>query len=1797
MSFTSDYLKKKQQLQSNPLQRGAPRFTLPTTSSGVTQKASTVKPAATKTAAGSSTSRPSVTVSSSNKLASSVSNRFDEIRNPSSASTLPLFPQLQPLESPISKPVFSSIVQNDTDEILDSVLGTDRQDLINQKSRLEQQINSARNSNVGGIGTFGHSNDSNAARIRALMEELDRVSAQLEAQSKAELADYEKKVSEAKKAQRTNTAKTNLARRSHGFTYEDSQEAQERAKELLRETENAQRSVEGVEYKQKYQDITRGSDFTGQFLSNYDVGKISEDEALAWNTYLNDPSEENLVYAENVSTAKEAYQSRNALPLGSNSGNALITRDFAGYLPQFLGQNIAGAKGALAGAALGTVLPVAGTASGAKAGYAAGRAMYGYETARGRVFKSLLDAGVPEEQAKEAANDEAVISSVIEGGDAAIDILTLGFNNLLKKGGQKAAKSGWKNILKNYATNVGSEAAQEWVQEGVSIANQSRSGTGVLNLVGETAGQIGRSVSGQDPESLSQMNQAAATGARIAALVGGSTLAGNTILANAVNRTSLPSSIDTTRQANANLNNPEFVERTTSEAIQNVNQNLNRQPVTLPSVQAQETVNAQPAPSVQTQTETTVQRRQGVQVPIETRTWQDAGNRKVNAFQYDHPELRPYYAEAARALKYDLASSVKGERMPIYDASSGTRDIIGYTGTKRSVTEPIAQALDNAKLSYAQIDKAIDDLIADNGQENYAAAKKLELVLDDMLTNGYTDSDGYDVPPNQAYLEARERANNGGTEYSMSEDEWNSLMAQEPADDGLLLPMVNGPESSVGAARKGFDPWSAFQGTKSEFFPEGANAARPVDVPTTDAEGNPIRKTASTAMGAKAIPDEVVGEIQNMVMSGDLSYTRMTDQDSINRAVRTIEADGFQRSMEKFTDSVKKGVVSKDLATLGQQLLVNAANAGDANATAELLSLYAQMETTAGQAVQAASILRKLEPTAQLYAAQKAASNLEQTLSKKLNGQNITIDPSLIDEFNQQTDQAGRDVVLDKIYQNIADQVPSTWKDKWNAWRYLAMLGNPRTHVRNVVGNVGFQPVRYTKDRIASLIESGVNAASGGKLQRTKSFAYNPDLYAAAWQDYDNVADVLSGNKYDDVQSIINDKRTIFKTKPLEAARRGNSNLLGIEDMWFKRITYADALSGYLNANGVTAEQLKNGTVDSSLMSAARDYAGQEALKATYNDKNVVSNKVVQAAKSLGTFGEAVLPFKRTPANILVRGVEYSPVGLAKGLTYDLYKVKNGEMTGAQAIDNIAAGMTGSGLMLLGAMLAASGIVTGGAGEDDKQAEFNELTGGQTYALNLPGGGSVTLDWLAPEALPFFMGVQAMQSFGEEGLTGDTITSAFASISEPMLEMSMLQSLNDLIDNVSYAASNEKLSGLVGSSLISYLTQAIPTIGGQIERTFEDKRYSTYTNKDSLLPTDVQYALGKASAKIPGWDFQQVPYIDAWGREEETGLLPMRALNNFLNPAYTSSLNVTPVDEEIQRLYNSTGIGSVIPSRADKSITVNGEDINLSGDKYVEYAKAKGETAFDLLSSIIDTSAYKGLSDDEKVKLISDVYEYANSVGKAAVSNYKLDGFSAKVQSTGVDPADYILYRSTADQDGNDSVTQSESASALLPMKNLTTTEKGKVWQSQNSSWSEKKNPFTGALASAGIDASTATSILNKYSEVYNMDIKPGEQAAELSKFLDGLDLTTDQRAVVDDTYKFYNMFPAKIKAYSVDTMSNAAQSKWHRVQAWGMSEDDYLKYYPMVSSGKKAECIQKLQDAGMTQDQANYFWSLVKNK
>ena len=825
---------------------------------------------------------------------------------------------------------------------------------------------------------------------------------------------------------------------------------------------------------------------------------------------------------------------------------------------------------------------------------------------------------------------------------------------------------------------------------------------------------------------------------------------------------------------------------------------------------------------------------------------------------------------------------------------------------------------------------------------------------------------------------------------------------------------VNGDVSqSVGAAAAGFGPYTN-QLRQFGAIPEGENPARPIDVPQRTSPENRVSRTARTILEAAATPDSAVGDIGQAVVDGQFSYMPVTNQQATAAAEQTIRDKGWEQALADWRADVRSGQTSERTTAMGATLYNNAVNAGDTQAALDIAYDMSVAIRNGARATQAARILKTLTPSGKLYMLQKEVSRLNGDLTEQLTGQReIQIDEALADAYlNAETGEA-RDAALQAIYQNIADQMPANFREKWNAWRYMAMLANPRTHVRNVVGNVGFQPLRMTKNLVAAAIESGLNAA-GVNVGRTHAFLANPNLYRAAWQDYDNVADVLGGNKYNDAQSEIADRRRIFNTSVLEGIRRGNSRALELEDVLFKRITYADTLANYLQANHVTAEQLQRGEVDANLLARARDYAGQEALRATYQDRNAFSNRVNRLVRDAGVVGQAILPFSRTPANILARGVEYSPAGLAKALTYDLYQVQRGNKTAAQAIDAIAAGLTGSALMALGAYLFSEGLVTTGGG-DSEDDEWRELMGHQNYALELPNGTSVTLDWLAPESLPFFMGVELASSMGEGGMDAESIYDALRSVANPMLELSMLQSVNDLIDSVQYAE-EAPLAAMIPSAVISYFSQAIPTIGGQIERTGEESRMSTYTDRNSPIPTDVQYALGRASSRIPGWDYQQTPYIDAWGREEGSGDELTRFVNNFLNPAYVSQVDVDNVERELQRVRDATGDTSVFPDRAARYFMVDGERKDLTAEEYDTYARILGRTRYGLVTQAMQMPEYRRMSDTEKADYIGSLYEYANAVAKSEVSDYALDGWIANArtapQDIGVSPAEYIaLYQ------------------------------------------------------------------------------------------------------------------------------------------------------------------------------------------
>lgn len=819
-------------------------------------------------------------------------------------------------------------------------------------------------------------------------------------------------------------------------------------------------------------------------------------------------------------------------------------------------------------------------------------------------------------------------------------------------------------------------------------------------------------------------------------------------------------------------------------------------------------------------------------------------------------------------------------------------------------------------------------------------------------------------------------------------------------------------------------------------IPKGERPTREVRVPRKTAEDKKVSQTVRTILEAGATPEELVPNLEKLTADGTFSYDVYTDKQAIQEAADRIGGTngvGWEEAQREWFRAMEHGEASKKNTVMGWTLYDNAANSGDTGLAIDILKQMVVSQRSAAQALQATRVMKKLSPAGQLYGVQRSVNSLQNELNQrygKKNGPTLKIDRELAEELMEARDQAERDKILKEIYRDIGRQLPSRFVDKWNAWRYLAMLGNVRTHVRNVAGNAGFLPVAAVKDLTATAIEAAVSRVSGGKLNRSKALvgAGKGDraLLKAAWGDYANVQDAaMSGRKYDDLSNAnqyIEEGRVIFKTKALEQIRRANSRLLEGEDQLFSKPHYAYAMAQYCKANGITAEQIAAGKG----LDRAREYAVLEAQKATYRDTNAFSYLISRrfreqgeyknAAHAANMLADGVLPFRKTPANILVRGVEYSPLGLLTGLKQALWDVRQGTKTGAEAIDSISAGLTGTGLMALGIYLAAEGLIRGHGSDDDKEKQFEELMGHQAYALELPDGTSVTLDWLAPEALPFFVGVNLWEQTGKgkEQATLADLLSATATVTEPLLEMSCLQSLNAVFDAVGYAR-DEGMDGLtkaLASAATSFLTQAQPTLLGQVERTLEDKRYTTFLEQDGFLTGDMQYALGKASARVPGWDFQQIPYIDAWGRTEGTGTAGARSFNNFLNPAYTASVNESEMEQELLRLYQATGMASVLPRRAERSFPVNEEEKHLNAREYVKYAREKGQTAYTILEELTRSEPYRTMNDEERAETVSKAYAYANAWAKTRVSDYEPEDWTRKAievcRDTGMKPAVYV---------------------------------------------------------------------------------------------------------------------------------------------------------------------------------------------
>lgn len=593
-------------------------------------------------------------------------------------------------------------------------------------------------------------------------------------------------------------------------------------------------------------------------------------------------------------------------------------------------------------------------------------------------------------------------------------------------------------------------------------------------------------------------------------------------------------------------------------------------------------------------------------------------------------------------------------------------------------------------------------------------------------------------------------------------------------------------------------------------------------------------------------------------------------------------------------------------------------------------------------------------------------------------------------EFLSAESDEKRDEIADRIVSVIALQLPGTMREKLRSWRYLSMLCNVRTHMRNIMGNAGMLGAREIKDVFGAGLEFAFRkkiAKLGG--ERTKAII-NPAsksdraLLNLAEERFKQIKDVIEGNKYLEADKI-EERRRIYGPAAMEWIRRKSSGLLSAEDSAAMFVTFRSAYAQYLKASGFLAKD----TIDDDFQRRATEYAIKEAQEATFHDASNLArliNKFERSGNAAGFFVGGLMPFKQTPINVAKRMVEYSPASLIRG-TVNLIRANDAQEF-IDGLNNLSKGLTGSSIMAIGYFLARAGILVAGGDPDEKEKEtsYRKLFGRQMYAIN-GKGWSYTIDWLAPAAAPLFAGAFLYESLTADGYSPDDVfkvASALASILNPLLELSMLDGISSALK--SYESGAQQAVDIGISALTSYLGQYIPTLFGQIARSVDSIQRSTYATGDSTIEKALKRFVLQSAAKIPGLSKLLEPALDAHGNaiERPGGSFFGRLLLNTISPGYLSISSAEDVDRELLRLYEQTGNTGVLPKPSTETtyVTVDGENLKFTEGEVASYFQTYATCAFSELSGIIASDGYKEMTDEEKTDLIEGIFSDASDYAK-----------------------------------------------------------------------------------------------------------------------------------------------------------------------------------------------------------------------
>lgn len=715
-------------------------------------------------------------------------------------------------------------------------------------------------------------------------------------------------------------------------------------------------------------------------------------------------------------------------------------------------------------------------------------------------------------------------------------------------------------------------------------------------------------------------------------------------------------------------------------------------------------------------------------------------------------------------------------------------------------------------------------------------------------------------------------------------------------------------------------------------------------------------------------------------------YKQITNKDSLNEAFDKLNKSGASETF-RWSNIDSKTATATDVAE-GWILLKQYNDTGDYDSAIVVAKKMKEMGTSAGQTVQAFNIMERMTPEGMVKYAQSELTDAYNIMVKNktkewidkyrsdfdLQPNEVKFIVDTMKEVQNMEDGYSKKVKLAEIQKMMTDKLPPDKNSRLKSWMRISMLFNPKTQVRNVVGNALIMPVNSISDVISSKVDKIIAKKTGVRTTGTTDIkALLKGIKKGAYEatnDYKkgiNTKD-MDGNRFEiSNQKSFSEKNLIGKS--LNRTEALLNYVMDVGDRVFSEAAFENSLQNQMTLNNTT-----------EVTQEMIDIAHTEALQRTWNDNNNYTKFVLDVRRGLNRIkvagyglGDVLIPFAKTPANLTKAIVDYSPAGLVNTITKGINlknSLSNGQYTAKmqhQFVQSLGKATAGTMLYVLGIALAKAGITSGESDDDKDTRDFiKNALGISSYSIKI-GDKSFTYDWAQPIAAPLSITANVVNSKkNKETALSEAIIGSLDTAGSILLEQSFLSSLNDVLSD-----NNGVASGIV-NEVLELPSRAIPTFAKQIADLVDDTQRQTY-EYDSPIKT----AKNKIIAKLPGVSKTLSPSVDTMGREIKKYGGKSNIFNVFLNPANVNTKNISESAKEIYRLYKVTGDQTIMPRVSPYYINQKNEKVILTTEQRANYSKVSGQIIEDNLKILLSNNNYQKLNDTEKSEIIKNIVDYS----------------------------------------------------------------------------------------------------------------------------------------------------------------------------------------------------------------------------